>query len=100
MRVGDEFDAELYEKNDGAIELTYLVRGKISKSKDGKGYSFEFKSFGFKNAKSATFLHIPYTGTIEGTKLKGTWKHPPNEEGTTIEGDFALELVKEPEQKD
>ena len=34
-RDGDTFEAELFEKNDNGIELTYLVKGQIRKAKDG-----------------------------------------------------------------
>lgn len=91
-RDGTKFEGELKEWNDTGIRLTYLVKGEITKAKDGKNFKVEFKSYDFKDAESQTFLNIPYTGKIEGKKLSGTWKHPKNEEGTTIEGDFTLEL--------
>jgi len=91
-RDGAKFEAELKEWNDSGIKLTYLVKGEIAKAKDGKSFKVEFKSYDFKDAESQTFLNIPYTGKVEGKKLVGTWKHPKNDEGTTIEGDFTLEL--------
>ena len=93
-RDGTKFEAELKEWNDSGIKLTYLVKGEITKTKDGKGFTVNFKSYDFKDAESQTFLNIPYTGKLEGKKLTGTWKHPKNDEGTTIEGDFTLELSK------
>lgn len=93
-RDGEKFEAELKEWNDSGIKLTYLVKGEITKAKDGKGYAVRFKSYDFKDAESQTFLNIPYTGTLTGRTLKGTWKHPKNDEGTTIEGGFMLELTK------
>lgn len=92
-RDGEKFEAELKEWNDSGIKLTYLVKGEITKAKDGKGYAVNFKSHDFKDAESQTFLNIPYTGTLNGKTLKGTWKHPKNDEGTTIEGDFDLKLA-------
>lgn len=93
-RDGEKFEAELKEWNDSGIKLTYLVKGEITKAKDGKGYAVNFKSYDFKDAESQTFINIPYTGTLTGKRLKGTWKHPKNDGGITIEGDFTLELSK------
>ncbi|MBX9585500.1 MAG: hypothetical protein K2X87_34775 [Gemmataceae bacterium] len=93
-RDGDKFEAELFEEGEPGIRLTYLVKGEVTKAKDGKGHAVEFKSYDFKDARSETFLNIPYKGTIDGKKLAGTWKHPPTDDDTTIEGDFTLELVK------
>ncbi|MDB5313597.1 MAG: hypothetical protein JWO38_7799 [Gemmataceae bacterium] len=95
-RDGAKFEGELFEEGGegSGIKLTYLVRGEITTAKDGKGYTVEFKSYDFKDAESQTFLNIPYTGKLSGKRLKGTWKHPKNDDGTTIEGDFTLELAK------
>jgi len=93
-RDGTKFEGELKEWNDSGIKLTYLVKGEIAKTKDGKAFTVNFKSYDFKDAESQTFLNIPYTGKIEGKKLTGTWKHPKNDDGITIEGDFSLELSK------
>jgi hypothetical protein len=93
-RDGEKFEAELFEEGEPGIRLTYLVKGEVKKAKDGKGYAVEFKSYDFKDARSETFLNIPYKGTIEGKKLAGTWKHPPTDDDTTIEGEFTLELAK------
>ena len=90
-RDGVKFEGELREWNDDGIKLTYLVKGEVVKAKEGKSFTVNFKSFDFKDAESQTFLNIPYTGTIEGKKLAGTWKHPKNDSDTTIEGDFTLE---------
>ena len=95
-RDGEKFEAELFEEGEAGsgIKLTYLVKGEVKKGKDGRGWAVEFKSFDFKDAESETFLNIPYTGTLDGKKLAGTWKHPPTDDDTTIEGEFSLELVK------
>ena len=94
-RDGEKFEGELFEEGEegSGIKLTYLVKGEVTKGKDGKGYKVEFKSFDFKDAESETFLNIPYTGTLSGKELKGTWKHPPTDDDTTIEGEFTLERV-------
>lgn len=93
-RDGAKFEGELKEWNDSGIKLTYLVKGEVAKTKDGKGFAVNFKSHDFKDAESQTFLNIPYTGMITGKKLTGKWKHPSNDDGITIEGDFSLELSK------
>jgi hypothetical protein len=89
-RDGAKFEGELRETND-VIRVTYLVKGTIVKAKDGKGFAVEFKNYDFKDTESQTFLDIPYVGKLEGKKLTGTWKHPKNDNDTTIEGDFSLE---------
>lgn len=93
-RDAGKFEGELKEWNDSGIKLTYLVKGDVAKTKDGKGFTVEFKSYDFKDAESQTFLNVPYTGTVAGKKLTGTWKHPKNDDGITLEGDFTLELTK------
>lgn len=95
-RDGDKFEGELFEEGEegSGIKLTYLVKGEVTKAKEGKGHAVAFKSFDFKDADSETFINIPYTGTLVGKELKGTWKHPANDDDTTIEGEFTLELVK------
>jgi hypothetical protein len=97
-RDGTEFKADLYEKGaeSTGVELTYLVTGTVVPANDGKEFTVKFQSFDVKDEKSRVFLNIPYSGTITGKTLKGTWKHPPNVVGTTIEGDFTLELQREP----
>jgi hypothetical protein len=93
-RDGEKFEAKLKEWNDdSSIKLTYLVKGEITKAKDGKGYKLTFTSHDVEDAVSQTFLKIPYTGAIPGTTLEGTWKHPDNTNGTTINGDFNLKQV-------
>jgi len=94
-RDGEKFEAELLEKT-GDLELTYLVKGTIKpvdpKNKE-KGYKIEWESVGAKDVKNtAEIVGIPYTGTVKDKKIKGTWKHPPDDEGTTLEGDFEFEL--------
>ena len=89
-RDGARFEGELRETNE-VIRVTYLVKGTIVKAKDGKGFAVEFKNYDFKDTESQTFLDIPYVGKLEGKKLTGTWKHPKNDNDTTIEGDFSLE---------
>lgn len=96
-RDGGKFEAELFEQlGDGrVIKLTYLVRGEVTAAKDGKGFAVEFQSYGYKDdPQGETFLKVPYTGTATDKGLKGGWKHPPNDDGTTIRGEFDLELAK------
>jgi hypothetical protein len=90
-RDGAKFEGKLREWNDGGIKLTYLVKGNVVKAKDGKSFKVEFKSYDSKDAASQTFINIPYTGTLDGKTISGTWKHPKNDNGITIEGDFKLE---------
>jgi hypothetical protein len=99
-RDGEKFDAELYEKSD-EIELTYLVRGKIKiemgKDKE-KVCTIAFESYDAKDVKNtAEILNVPYTGTVSGKKIKGTWKLPPDSEFGKLEGDFEFELSKKKE---
>lgn len=89
-RDGAKFEAELLESND-VIRVTYLVKGTVVKAKDGKSFTVEFKNYDFKDTESQTFLNIPYAGKLEGKKLTGMWKHPKNDNDTTLEGDFTLE---------
>jgi hypothetical protein len=96
-RDGEKFEAELFEKTD-SLKLTYIVKGTIkpvdAKDKD-KGYKIEWESVGAKDVENTTeIIKIPYTGTVKDKKLKGTWKAPADDEGTTLEGDFEFELTK------
>jgi hypothetical protein len=96
-RDGEKFEADLYEKT-GDLELTYVVKGTIKPAdpqNKEKGYKIEWESVGAKDVKNTTeIIKIPYTGTVKDKKIKGTWKHPENDEGTTLEGDFEFELSK------
>ncbi len=97
-RDGEKFEATLYEKSD-EIEVTYLVRGVISlvdpKDKD-KGFKIEFKSYDAKDVKNTSeIIGVPYTGTVDAKKIKGTWKLPENSEFGELEGDFEFERQKD-----
>jgi hypothetical protein len=38
---------------------------------------------------------VPYTGKVEGKKIKGTWKLPEDSPFGELEGDFEFEPKKE-----
>ncbi|AWM37708.1 hypothetical protein GobsT_42760 [Gemmata obscuriglobus] len=96
-RDGEKFEAELIERA-GERKLTYLVRGTVKpvdKSKSGQEYRVEFVSVGSKDvANTEALIKTPYTATLVGQKIKGTWKFPANDDGTTLEGAFEFELAK------
>lgn len=96
-RDGEKFEADLFEKTDD-LKLTYLVRGTvkpIDKDKPEKGYTVEFESVGSKDVENTeALIKIPYTGALKDKKLKGTWKFPANDDGTTLEGTFEFDLSK------
>ena len=96
-RDGETFEAELFEKTP-ALKLTYIVRGTVKpvdKDKPEKGYAVAFESTDAKDVENTGVItKIPYTATAQGNRLKGTWKHPANEDGTTLEGAFDFELGK------
>ena len=93
-RDGEKFEAELHEKTPG-LEVTYLVRGTIKPAagKDkSKKYAVEFTSFDSKDVKNTSaILDVPYTATLAGRKVSGTWKNDEHK----IEGDFEFEIAKE-----
>ncbi len=95
-RDGEKFEADLFEKTD-ELKLTYLVRGTIKpvdKDKPEKGYKIEWESVGSKDVENTEAItKIPYIATLQGKKIKGTWKHPLNDDGTTIEGAFEFDLA-------
>lgn len=96
-RDGESFEAELHEKSD-TIELTYLVKGTVKQAdpKDRKkGYKVEFESYDAKDVQNTTaILKVPYTATLTGKALKGTWKVPDDNKFAPLEGDFEFELGK------
>jgi hypothetical protein len=93
-RDGNTFRADLREEA-GDIKLTYVVKGEIARTADGKGYAVTFSSVEAKDVtNTAPILGVPYTGTLAGRAWKGTWKIPRTAAGTDVEGDFALELSK------
>ncbi len=92
-RNGFVFRAELTEEAPG-IKVTYLVKGDICPAAD-KTYTVTFKSIGAKDvAGTLPILGIPYTGTVTGRTIRGTWKMPKNDEGTDVEGDFSVERAE------
>jgi hypothetical protein len=96
-RDGEKFEAELYEKTD-TLELTYLVRGTVKpvdpKNKE-KGFKIEFESYAAKDVKNTSeILNVPYTATLKGKQIKGSWKLPEDSPFGALEGDFEFELSK------
>lgn len=93
-RDGAKFEAELREEAE-EIKLTYLVKGEVIPTVDGKGYAIRFESAGAKDVSNTSpILGIPYTGTVTGRQIKGTWRMPKNDGGTKVEGNFLLELTR------
>ena len=94
-RDGETFEAELFEKTPD-LKLTYVVKGTIKPAdpKDkGKGYRIEWESFDAKGVEGTTAVtKIPYAGTVKDRTMKGSWKHPANDEGATLAGEFEFEL--------
>jgi len=93
-RDGDNFEADLYEKAPG-MELTYVVRGtiKLVASKEKmKSYKLEFESVEAREVKNTgVIIGVPYTATLTGRKIKGSWK----DDEYKLEGDFEFEIAKE-----
>ena len=96
-RDGDKFEAELFETTRN-LRLTYVVRGTvrpIDRNNPEKGWRVEFESVDSKGVENTEAItKIPYTATLKGKVLKGTWKYPANAEGTTLEGTFEFEKSK------
>lgn len=106
-REGEKFEATLYEKakdsEAGFLELTYLVRGTVTpvdpKNKE-KGFKLEFKSFDAKDVKNTSeIVGVPYTGTVTGKTMKGSWKLPEDSEFGKLEGDFEFTVEEKKEEK-
>ncbi len=96
-RDGENFEAELHEKTDG-LELTYLVRGTIRRvdaKNRKKGFRVEFESFEARDVQNtAPILRVPYTGTLIGNAMKGSWKLPADSPFGPLEGGFQFEFGK------
>ncbi len=97
-RDGDRFDADLAEASE-EIQVTYHVKGMIvpaaAGTTAGKGFTVRFRSTGASGAvNTAPILGIPYDGVLSGKTLLGTWRIPPNPDGTSVEGEYRLELAK------
>lgn len=90
-RKDSDFECELREKV-GASNVTYLCKGKITPGEKG-AFKVDFTSTSVKSANE-TFIavpQVPYTGTITGKTLKGTWKLSAPKEDTELEGEFGFE---------
>lgn len=93
-RSGDRFAADLRETTDG-LSITYIVTGEVTRAGDGKGYVLAFRSVGAKEQRNTSaVLGVPYTGTVAGRTLSGTWVFRLPGQDTPIEGTFRLELAK------
>lgn len=93
-RAGDSFAAELREDTD-AIGITYVVTGEVVRSPDGKGHRIDFKSVAAKDLRQTTaILGVPYTGSVAGRAMTGTWSLRAADEPTAIDGEFRLELAR------
>jgi hypothetical protein len=90
-RTDNDFECELREKV-GESFVTYLCKGKVAPGEKGS-FKVDFKSTAVKSANE-TFVsvpQVPYTGTISGKTLKGTWKLSAPKDDTEIEGEFNFE---------
>jgi hypothetical protein len=93
-RDNNAFEAELREKTP-SLKITYLVKGEVARTADGKGYALKFQSYDSKDVESTTpILGIPYFATLSGKVMKGSWKLTRADEEIDIAGDFALERTK------
>jgi len=93
-RDDNSFEAELREKAP-SLKITYLVKGKIARTAGGKSYAVTFQSYDFKDVESTTpLIGIPYSATLAGKSMKGSWKLSRADEEIDIAGDFSLELTK------
>jgi hypothetical protein len=93
-RDGNKFEAELQEKTK-SLSVTYLVKGEIAPAADGKTRTLKFESFDSKDVdNTAPILGIPYSATLTGKSMKGTWKLKRADKEIDIEGDFTVELGK------
>lgn len=87
------FEAELREQSSG-LKVTYIVKGEITPTASGKSHTVTFRSVDAKDVVgTSAILDIPYTGTVSGRAMKGTWRFR-TANGTDIEGDFAFELSR------
>ncbi|MBM3980152.1 MAG: hypothetical protein FJ304_07675 [Planctomycetes bacterium] len=94
-RTGANFEAALYEKT-GDVELTYLVRGTVAPQYAGDtGFRIEFTSFDAINVKNTlVMIGVPYTGRLEGSRMKGTWQVPDGSVYGKLQGDFEFDLSR------
>ena len=94
-RRGKVFEAELREKSETRA-VTYLVSGTVAPGKAEGSFKVDFESFADKDVGEGTvaYTKIPYTATLKGKGLKGTWKYPKNDQDITLEGGFNLKLAK------
>lgn len=91
-RDDSTFAADLQESTT-SLKITYLVKGEIARTADGKSYTVKFESFDSKDIESTTaIIGIPYTATLTGKIMKGTWKMTQGE--ADLQGDFEVELSK------
>jgi hypothetical protein len=92
-RDDDRFEADL-DETAGDVRVVYGVKGTIVPIYGEKRYAVRFVSVAAREASNTVpVLGIPYTGRADGEAIRGTWKIPPNADGTTIEGGFAVKLV-------
>jgi hypothetical protein len=87
------FEAGLREQS-GGLRVTYIVKGEVTLLGHGKGHAIAFRSVDAKDVVgTSAILGIPYTGTVSGRTMKGTWRHR-TADGTDIAGDYSFELSK------
>lgn len=93
-RDGNTFEAELKEQTQ-TLKVTYIVKGEVAAAPDGKGYVIAFTSVDAKDVAGTSALNdIPYTGTVSGRVMKGTWKYAPANTATNVSGEFSFEMSK------
>lgn len=95
-RDDDRFEADL-DETAGDVRVVYAVKGTIVPVYGEKRYAVRFVSVTAREASNTVpVLGIPYTGRVDAETIRGTWKIPPNGDGTTIEGEFAVKIVPGP----
>jgi hypothetical protein len=93
QRKDKDFECELREKLPDGAHVTYLCKGKVLPVKAGTSV-VTFESVGVKAANEGfvPVTRVPYTGTVIGNVLKGTWRVPLNKiDDTELEGEFNLQ---------
>jgi hypothetical protein len=87
-RDKDEFECVLREETPDGGKVHYRCKGLIVRS-PGKPLQVEFRSVEcllMENLGSVT--DVPYTATLRGDTLEGTWKYVRENENINVEGDF------------
>jgi hypothetical protein len=93
-RDKDEFECVLREETPDGGKVHYRCKGTLVR-KPGQALQVDFRSVECLLMEGlGSVTDVPYTATLKGDTLEGTWKYVRENENINVEGDFKFSRPK------